>query len=185
MLSLFSLLLLSLVVLDVVRTGQAHETPRRLVRASSLRSIVRRQTSQNTTTTSPTASSNPNVTLTSAGIVPLVLASDKQCVLFCRLHCRVAPGSRKARICRTYYCVISAGNISFRVAVDTGSSDFWVVSSNCTASQCKSLPKYPLTYASPSFVSVNNNATSFDVRFADTTCVYLHIRFAAVISTVS
>jgi hypothetical protein len=77
MLSLFSLLLLSL-VLDVVRATHAHETSRRL--APSLRSIVRRQTSQNTTTTNSTASS-PNVTLTSAGIVPLVLANDKQCVL--------------------------------------------------------------------------------------------------------
>lgn len=95
---------------------------------------------------------------------------------------RVAPGSR---IRRTYYSVISAGNISFRVAVDTASSDFWIVSSNCTSAQCKSPPKYPLTYASPSFVTVNNNATTFDVHFADTTCSYLCDRFAAVVSTFS
>jgi len=75
MLSFFSLLLFSLVVLDVAQARLADSSPRRL--APSLRSIVRRQTSQNSTTTNST-SSNPNVTLSSAGIVPLVLASDKQ-----------------------------------------------------------------------------------------------------------
>lgn len=75
MLSIFSFLFFSLVVLDVAQARLAHSFPRRL--APSLRSIVRRQTSQNSTTTNST-SSNPNVTLTSAGIVPLVLASDKQ-----------------------------------------------------------------------------------------------------------
>ena len=87
MLSFFSLLLFSLVVLDVIRAGHAHETSRRL--APSLRSIVRRQTSQNTTTANSTAS-GPSVALTSAGIVPLVLASDKQCVLQVHLASRPA-----------------------------------------------------------------------------------------------
>jgi hypothetical protein len=72
--------------------------------------------------------------------------------------------------CRTYYSLISIGNINFYVAVDTASSDIWVVSSGCSTAQCKSLPKYPLTYKSPSFVSVNSNATTFNVSFADTTC---------------
>ena len=92
---------------------------------------------------------------------------------------RIPVGSRKPHACRTYYSLISVGNISFRVAVDTASSDTWVVSSDCTTSQCKSLPKYPLTYASPSFVSVNNNATLFNETFADTTCAYRCICFVA------
>jgi hypothetical protein len=44
-----------------------------------------------------------------------------------------------------------------------------VVSSACNTPQCKSLPEYPLYYPSPSFVSVNSNATAFNVSFADTT----------------
>jgi hypothetical protein len=87
MLSFLSLFLLSFVVLDVVGAGQARETSRQL--APSLRSIVRRQTSQNSTTTNTTAN-GPNVTLTTAGIVPLVLASDKQCVLQVHLASRRA-----------------------------------------------------------------------------------------------
>ena len=62
-----------LVVLAVAGTGLAHNSAR-LLGPPSLRSIVRRQTSQNGTATNST-SSNTNVT---AGIVPLVLASDKQ-----------------------------------------------------------------------------------------------------------
>jgi Eukaryotic aspartyl protease len=73
--------------------------------------------------------------------------------------------------CRTYYSLISIGNnINFRVALDTASSDIWVVSSGCSAAQCKSLPRYPLTYNSPTFVSVNSNSTTFNVSFADATC---------------
>ena len=75
MLSLFSILFFSLVVLDVAQAKLADSSPQRF--APSLRSIVRRQTSQSNTTTNSTSSS-PNVTLTSAGIVPLILASDKQ-----------------------------------------------------------------------------------------------------------
>lgn len=140
---MLSFIPLFLVVLVVAGTGLAHNSAR-LLGPSSLRSIVRRQTSQNGTTTNST-SSNANVT---AGIVPLVLASDKQ----------------------TYYSLISIGNnINFRVAVDTASSDIWVFSSGCNAAQCKSLPRYPLTYNSSSFVSVNSNATTLNVSFADAT----------------
>lgn len=74
--------------------------------------------------------------------------------------------------CRTYYSLISVGGVNFRVAIDTGSSDAWIVSSACVTTQCKSLPRYPLTYDSPTFVSVNSNATAFNVSFADTTCAY-------------
>ncbi|KAH9959623.1 aspartic peptidase domain-containing protein [Russula dissimulans] len=143
MFSLSPLLLFLIVVLDVAVARQAH-TPRQFV--PSLRNLASRQSSQNGTTTNSTTN-NPNVTLASAGIYPLVLASDKQ----------------------TYYSVISIGGISFRVAMDTASSDIWVVSSACSTAQCKSLPKYPLTYNSPTFVPINQNATLFNVSFADTT----------------
>ncbi|KAF8501514.1 acid protease [Russula emetica] len=129
-----------LVLLAVAGTGLAHNSAR-LLGPPSLRSIVRRQTSPNGTATNSTST---NIT---AGIVPLVLADDQQ----------------------TYYSLISIGNINFRVAIDTASSDIWVVSSGCSTAQCKSLPKYPLTYDSPSFLSVNSNATTFNVSFADTT----------------
>ena len=62
-----------LVVLAVAVTGLPHNSAR-LLGPPSLRSIVRRQISQNSTTTNST-SGNTNVT---AGIVPLVLASDKE-----------------------------------------------------------------------------------------------------------
>ncbi|KAI9512034.1 acid protease [Russula earlei] len=141
---MLSLLLFFLAVLDVAVAGQAHPSARRFV--PSPRHIVSRQTAENGTTTNSTTN-NPNITLTSDGIYPLVLASDKQ----------------------TFYSVISIGNISFRVAMDTASSDIWVVSSACSTAQCNNLPKYPLTYASPSFVSINQNATILNVSFADTT----------------
>lgn len=75
MLSLFLFLFSTLVALSAPGAGLAQDSPRR--RAPSLRSVVRRQTSPSVTATSP-AASNPSVTLTSAGIVPLVLASDEQ-----------------------------------------------------------------------------------------------------------
>ncbi|KAF8553950.1 acid protease [Imleria badia] len=69
----------------------------------------------------------------------------------------------------TYYTVIQAGQISFRASLDTGSSDAWLVSTACTTKTCSAVPKYPLTYASPTFVSVNNNDTTFNVSYADGT----------------
>lgn len=70
---------------------------------------------------------------------------------------------------RSYYAVIQTGNINFRVALDTGSSDLWVMSSSCTTKTCASSPRYPLAYHSSSFVSVNDNGTSFSTHFADGT----------------
>ncbi|KAF8135033.1 acid protease [Boletus edulis] len=69
----------------------------------------------------------------------------------------------------TYYTVIQAGQISFRVSIDTGSSDLWLVSTGCTTKPCAAVPKYPLSYASPTFVSVNNNETGFNLSYADGT----------------
>lgn len=50
------------------------------------------------------------------------------------------------------------------------SSDLWIITDQCQTSECKSNPMYPLsTYASPSFRSVNNNQTAFNISFADST----------------
>jgi hypothetical protein len=70
---MLSFIPLFLVALAVAGTGLAHNSAR-LLGPPSLPSIVRRQTSQNGAATNST-SGNTNVT---AGIVPLVLASDKQ-----------------------------------------------------------------------------------------------------------
>jgi len=69
----------------------------------------------------------------------------------------------------SYYTLMSFGNIPFRVALDTGSSDLWLLSSACTSNQCKSVPTYPLTFHSPSFGIINGNSTTFNLSFADTT----------------
>lgn len=70
---------------------------------------------------------------------------------------------------RSYFTVIQAGNISFRVALDTGSADTWLASSTCSSAACKNTPKYPLAYSSPSFITINNNQTAFNVGYADGT----------------
>lgn len=69
----------------------------------------------------------------------------------------------------SYYSLMSFGNIDFRIALDTGSADLWLLSSDCKTSQCRSLPSYPLTYRSPSFGIINNNNTVFNLSFADST----------------
>ncbi|KAI0034553.1 aspartic peptidase domain-containing protein, partial [Vararia minispora EC-137] len=71
----------------------------------------------------------------------------------------------------TYYTIMTVGNISFRAAIDTGSADFWLLSTGCTDNACNNLPKYPLLYDSPSFTAVNGNSTQFNASFADTTRV--------------
>ncbi|KAH9068324.1 acid protease [Lactarius deliciosus] len=147
MFPLFPLLFVFLAVLDAVSAVQPLDSTARLRElAPSLHRIIKRQTGQNTTSTT-NSTSNVNATTTAAVTVPLTLASDRQ----------------------TYYSLISLGNVSLRVGLDTGSSDLWVVSSACDTAQCKSLPQYPLSYPSPSYVSVNSNATAFNVSFADTT----------------
>lgn len=78
------------------------------------------------------------------------------------------PGARLTAS-RSYYTLVSAGNMTFRLALDTGSSDLWIVSSACSSSFCSSLPRYQLAYQSPSFVPVNSNSTAFNVSYADNT----------------
>jgi hypothetical protein len=72
---------------------------------------------------------------------------------------------------RSYYTVIKTGNISMRVALDTASSDLWILSSSCQSNTCTKVPRYPLTYESPTFVVVNDNKTTFVAQYADTTCM--------------
>lgn len=79
---------------------------------------------------------------------------------------------------REYYVDLWVGEAAFRAALDTGSADLWLVSSACTSSACSHQPKYPLGYASPSFQSINNNLTAFNVSYADTTSAlfFVHSR---------
>lgn len=83
------------------------------------------------------------------GIDSVVLSSDRQ----------------------SYYTNIKAGNITFRVVLDTASSDLWILASDCKTTTCSSVPRYPLTYQSPTFISLNNNATNFTAHYADGTGV--------------
>jgi len=82
-----------------------------------------------------------------AGISSLAFADDKQ----------------------SYFAVIKTGVISFRVALDTGSSDLWLISTGCVTATCQQVPRYPLAYDSTTFVSVNNNLTSFSAKYFDGT----------------
>ncbi|KAF5326666.1 hypothetical protein D9619_004251 [Psilocybe cf. subviscida] len=83
------------------------------------------------------------------GIDSVVLSSDRQ----------------------SYYTNIKAGNITFRVVLDTASSDLWILASDCKTTSCSTVPRYPLTYQSPTFISLNNNATNFTAHYADGTGV--------------
>ena len=83
---------------------------------------------------------------------------------------RATFGPKRLVYYSSYYATIAAGNISFRLAVDTGSSDMLITSTDCASNACRSIPKYPLKYQSPTFVSLNGNTTTFNVSYADGTC---------------
>ncbi|KAJ8072519.1 hypothetical protein PM082_016078 [Marasmius tenuissimus] len=72
---------------------------------------------------------------------------------------------------QSYYLLLKTGQISFRVALDTGSSDLWLTSSACSSPTCKESPHYPLSYQNPTFVAVNANATAFKASYGDGTAV--------------
>ncbi|KAH0585392.1 hypothetical protein H2248_008632 [Termitomyces sp. 'cryptogamus'] len=81
------------------------------------------------------------------GITPVTLSSDKQ----------------------SYYALLDVGAITFRVALDSASSDLWIISSDCSTKTCDAVPRYPLSYQSPTYVTTNGNSTPFIVRYLDGT----------------
>jgi hypothetical protein len=101
-----------------------------------------------------------------AGLGFVGLSTDRQCILVFSLTAM----ERLTRSLRSYYTVIEVGGIYFRVALDTASADLWVVSSACVTTSCKSVPSYPLSYSSPTFVSLGDNATFFKAQYVDNTC---------------
>lgn len=70
---------------------------------------------------------------------------------------------------QSYYTLIKIGDIFFRIALDTASSDLWIMSTACQSKACRSVPRYPLLYQSPTFVPVANNATPYQASYADGT----------------
>ncbi|KAG6872671.1 hypothetical protein C0995_007780 [Termitomyces sp. Mi166 len=80
-------------------------------------------------------------------ITPVTFSSDKQ----------------------SYYALLDIGAITFRVALDSASSDLWIISSDCTTKICDTLPRYPLSYQSPTYVTVNANSTPFTASYVDGT----------------
>lgn len=114
---------------------------------------------------------NPN----SSTIVDLNIAKDGCVVIFCEMneaYCLLVMCHAlllDVRMSRSFYVLANVGNISFQLALDTASSDLWLLSSDCTSSTCSSIPQYPLTYESSTFGIVNGNLTEFNISFADTT----------------
>ncbi|KAJ7284955.1 aspartic peptidase A1 [Mycena rebaudengoi] len=70
---------------------------------------------------------------------------------------------------QSYFAVLQTGAINFRVALDTASSDLWIMASSCTTAACSHVPRYPLAYHSPTFVEVDQNKTLFKAAYADGT----------------
>lgn len=115
--------------------------------------------------------------LNSSMIIDLNIAKDG-CVVSSEKRMSEADCLSCVHAClfRSFYVLANVGNISFQLALDTASSDLWLLSSDCTSSTCSSIPQYPLTYDSSTFGVVNGNLTEFNVSFADTTgaCYVLH-----------
>ncbi|TRM69412.1 aspartic peptidase domain-containing protein [Schizophyllum amplum] len=109
--------------------------------------LIARQAQSDGDTNNGTAAAN--ATAPRAGIQRLTLANDKT----------------------SYYTELMTGEITFRVALDTASSDLWLFSSACSSDTCQAVPRYPLAYASETFVSVNENGTDFSASYSDGTMV--------------
>jgi len=88
-----------------------------------------------------------NVSSTAAGITPVSISSDRQ----------------------TYYVVLQTGDVFFRIALDSASSDLWIMGSSCKTASCTAVPRYPLSYESRTFGVVNDNQTLFKASYADGT----------------
>ncbi|PFH52961.1 hypothetical protein AMATHDRAFT_73786 [Amanita thiersii Skay4041] len=150
--SLFSALALALLAVTAA-ASTTHVAPRLLPRSDPItvpihlhsRGVPSNSTLGNATVLDTTATNDT----AHSGLTPVSFSSDKQ----------------------SYYAVIKTGDIYFRVALDTASADLWVMSSQCQTKACKNVPKYPLAYQSPTFVTVANNSTLFQAGYADGTGV--------------
>lgn len=101
-----------------------------------------------------------------------VCYSGKRRTVSSRLCLRGCQGLAHEAFFRSYYSIIEVGGMNFRVALDTASSDLWLASSACTTETCNAIPRYPLSYESPSFAAVNGNQTAFNASYADGTCTF-------------
>ena len=162
---LLTALFLSLTTLLASAVSTPSSRPRYVVDVRRPRGLASRQNIAGVVLDSPND-------VPGTGITHLVLASDQRYVPRHSPLAQGPVGTNRLLVYSSYYATIAAGNISFRLAVDTGSSDMLITSTDCLSTPCRSVPRYPLKYESPTFASLNGNTTTFNVTFADGTCAY-------------